>query len=200
MTQIHRAQAIRNLLAAIILLAFTWWLTGCPFPTGAMKLHHYERMCLLDPSEIVFTCESVEEKKLGDPVMLVGVSPHTVQTSSRSHRLNVWPRNPDSATLVVLPSEVQYQPSMIVALAAVDPPAHAARAQLVIDMTTYGDGKIYTAEGERNREVFLFCLEDLPGPECLLNNLFHTRDLPPYTLDFFSAEGTLLETVTNIKE
>lgn len=195
----HRFRAIRNLLLTALVLTVLWWYWRCPLPTPGMELHRGERQNLLDRSTIVFSCESEGERISGDRMMLVGVSKHTVQTRSRTHPFNVWPKNPDGATLVVLPSELQYRPTMIVGLVAAEPPALAVRARLTLDMTAYEQGVVYMVEGERDGEVFLFRLEEPPEREQVLTNLFHTTDLPPYSLEFFGADGALLETVTNIE-
>lgn len=205
MARRHRLRAARNLIAAGVLLVFFWWCCDCPMPTREMELHHHEREYLIDQSSVVLTIESEEEGRLGDPVMLVGVSKRTVQTSSRTHRFNVWPRNPDGATLVVLPSELQYRPTLIAGLAAVEPPALAERAKLTMDMAHYtNDGvqTICTIEGERRDGVFLFRLAEDWDPDhpLALMTIFHTTDLPPYTLEFFDKDGNLLETVTNIDD
>lgn len=198
MARKHRLRAARNLIAAGILLVFFWWCCDCPLPTREMELHHHEREYLIDQSTVVLTIESEGERMLGDPLMLVGVSKHTVQTSSRTHVFNVWPRNPDGATLVALPSELEYKPNMIVGLAAVEPPAPAERAKLTMDLTAYERGMIYSAEGKREGAVFLFQL--MESDRIALDGLFHTTDLPPYTLEFFDKDGNLLETVTNIDD
>lgn len=203
MARKHRLRAARNLIAAGVLLVFFWWCCDCPLPTKEMELHRHEREYLIDQSTVVLTVESEGEGQLGDPVMLVGVSKHTVQTRSRTHGFNIWPKNPEGATLVVLPSELQYQPTLILGLAAVEPPARAERAKLTMDLTAYERGMVYTAEGERERAAFLFLLEEAGtdiGYYSSLNNLFHTTDLPPYTLEFFDEDGNLLETVTNIDD
>lgn len=190
----HRFRAIQNLLAAVLLLLLPWRALGSPLPTREMEMHRAERECLIDPSTVVFTCESQPERELGDPVMLVGVSRYTVQTSSRTHRFNVWPQNPEGATLVVLPSELEYKPEMVVGLVAVEPPAPAETARLTIDLSE-GEGPAHTVSGEKSGAVFLFRLEETESLP--LDGLFHTTELPPYTLDFFAPDGTLLETVTN---
>lgn len=202
MVRKHRTRAIRNLLAAIILLTFFWWMIRCPLLSNDMELHRFERTHLLDPSTIVFSCEGQYDGDLNDCRMLVGVSSRTVQSLGRVSRINVWPRNPNGATLVVLPDFLKFHPTRIAVLAAVDPPALAAQAQLTADMTAYEGGKVYTAEGERNGDVFLFYLEEIVGGESILNNLLNAADtgLPPYTLEFYSADGVLLETATNIEE
>lgn len=218
-TRRHRFRAIRNLLAAVLLLMLPWYALGSPLPTREMELHRSERVCLIDPSTIVFSCESEGERMLGDPLMLVGVSKHTVQTRSRSHQFNIWPKNPGGATLVVLPSELEYNPKLVVGLAAVEPPARAVRARLAMDLTAFvtedeevtcareneQEEKVfrlrrqeesYSIEGEREGAVFLFQLTE--SDRITLDGLFHTTDLPPYTLEFFDKGGNLLETVTNI--
>lgn len=195
----HRFRAIRNLLLTALVLTVLWWYWRCPLPTPEMELHRGERQNLLDRSAIVFSCESEGERISGDRMMLVGVSKHTVQTRSRTHPFNVWPRNPDGATLVVLPSELRYRPTMIAGLVAAEPPARAVRAKLTLDMTAYEQGGVYMVEGERDGEVFLFRVEETPEREQVLDNLFHTTDLPPYALEFFDKDGVLLDTVTNIE-
>lgn len=98
---------------------------------------------------------------------------------------------------MVLPSELQYRPGLVVGLAAVEPPALAEDARLTMDMTAYEKDAVFTAGGERDGTVFLFRLEEPPDSQ-VLHNLFHTTALPPYTLEFFGQDGELLETVTNI--
>lgn len=200
MARKYQIRTIRNLLAAVILLTFFWWIMRCPLHTNERELHRFERTHLLDPSAIVCACEGQYDGEMSDCRMLVGVSPHTVQTLGRVFRIHVWPRNPEGATLVVLPNFLEFYPRRIAVLAAADPPVLAAHARLMIDMTVYEGGKVYTAEGERNRDVFLFYLEEVPGVENILQSLLDAASLPPYTLDFFSADGTLLETVTNIND
>lgn len=202
MARKYQIRTIRNLLTAVILLAFFWWIMRCPLHTNERELHRFERTHLLDPSRIVFSCEGQYDGEMSDCQMLVGVSSHTIQAMSRAFRIRVWPRNLDGATLVVLPNFREFYPTRIAVLAAVDLPVLAAHAQLVIDMTVYAGGKVLTVEGDRNRDAFLFYLEETPGVENVLDNLLDATaaDLPPYTLDFFSADGTLLETVTSIEE
>ena len=134
---------------------------------------------------------------MGDHTILVGVSEHTVQTSYRTSPFNIWPKDPDGATLVMLPSYLQSRPMMTVGLAAVEPPPRAVRARLTVDMTAYEQGTVYTAEGEREGAVFLFRLEETVEREEVLVRLLYTTALPPYTLEFFDNAGALLETVTN---
>lgn len=199
----HRLRGVRNLLLAALLVVLIWWVKDCPLPTREMEFHRYERQSMIDESTIVFSCESEGERMIPgrDPVMLVGVSEKTVQTCSQTHRFNIWPRNPDGATLVVLPSELEYDP-MVAGLVAVEPPARAESARLTINMTYYTNGNeetICTLEGEKEGAVFLFRLAEeweLDHPLALMS-IFYTTNLPPYTLEFFSADGTLLETTTN---
>ena len=83
---------------------------------------------------------------------------------------------------------------MIVGLVAVEPPPLAETARLTIALTKEG-GPVRTAGGIKNGDVFLFRLEEAGDQP--LDGLFHTTELPPYTLEFFRADGTLLDTVTN---
>lgn len=200
MARKHRLRAARNLLAAVVLLVFFWWCCGCPLSDQEAEFHRREREHLIDPSTVVLTVESEEEGRLGDPVMLVGVSRCTVQTRSRTHGFNVWPKNPDGATLVVLPSYLQSRPMMTMGLVAVEPPSRAVRAKLMVDMTAYEQGTVYTAEGEREGAIFLFLLEETVEREQVLIGLLNTTDLPPYMLEFFDRNGVLLDTVTNIDD
>ena len=202
----HRLRAVRNLIAAALLLAVFWWLYGCPLPTREMEFRRDERQHLTGRSDIIFTCESEGEAISGDPMMLVGVAERTVNTRSHTHPFNIWPKNPAGATLVVLPSELECKNRMVVGLAAVEPPASAERALLTIywpfDIWFDGEEVVVTAEGERKGEVFLFWMEeteDVPYNKILrLSRTTRVSDLPPYTLEFFSGDGALLETVTNM--
>ena len=202
----HRLRAVRNLIAAVFLLAVFWWLYGCPLPTRGMEFRRDERQHLTGRSDIIFTCESEGEAISGDPMMLVGVAERTVNTRSHTHPFNIWPKNPAGATLVVLPSELECKNRMVVGLAAVEPPASAERALLTIywpfDIWFDGERVVVTAEGERKGEVFLFRMEETEDvPYKRLRRLFHTTrasELPPYALEFLSGDGALLETVTNM--
>ena len=202
----HRLRAVRNLIAAALLLAVFWWLYGCPLPTREMEFRRDERQHLTGRSDIIFTCESEGEAISGDPMMLVGVAERTVNTRSHTHPFNIWPKNPAGATLVVLPSELECKNRMVVGLAAVEPPASAERALLTIywpfDIWFDGEEVVVTAEGERKGEVFLFWMEtteDVPYNKILrLSRTTRVSDLPPYTLEFFSGDGALLEAVTNM--
>ena len=202
MARKHRLRAARNLIAAGVLLVFFWWCWDCPLPTGEMELHRQEREHMIDQSAVVLTIESEEDGQPGDSVMLVGVSRHTVQARFRTYGFNVWPRNLDGATLVVLPSELQYRPTRVVGLAAVEPSPLAEQARLTMDMAHYtNDGlqTICTIEGEQWEGAFLFRLAEDWEPEhpLALLTFTHTTNLPPYTLEFFDKDGALLETVTN---
>lgn len=202
----HRLRAVRNLIAAALLLAVFWWLYGCPLPTREMEFRRDERQHLTGRSDIIFTCESEGEAISGDPMMLVGVAERTVNTRSHTHPFNIWPKNPAGATLVVLPSELECKNRMVVGLAAVEPPASAERALLTIywpfDIWFDGERVVVTAEGERKGEVFLFRMEtteDVPYNKILrLSRTTRVSDLPPYALEFLSGDGALLETVTNM--
>jgi len=186
----RRIRAIRNILAAVLLLVFFWWTYRCPLPTSEMQFRRYERQMLAERSSIVFSCESEGE------VMLVGVAEGTVHTYSPIRRPYIWPKNPSGSTLVVLPAALAYR-DLTMGLVAVEPPALAERA--VLTLLFDGSEAAVTAAGERREAVFLFRLEETEDlPYAMLKTLFYTTALPPYTLEFYSGDGTLLETVTNI--
>ena len=205
----HRLRAVRTLIAAALLLAVFWWLYSCPLPTREMRLRRSERQLLVGESDIVFSYESGIRVERGSLVMLVSVGERTVQTCSDygdtrvNHRLEVWPKNPAGATLVALYGEIE---GLTAGLVAVEPPASAERAVLTIywpfDIWFDGEEVVVTAEGERKGEVFLFWMEtteDVPYNKILrLSRTTRVSDLPPYTLEFFSGDGALLETVTNM--
>lgn len=104
---------------------------------------------------------------------------------------------------MVLPSELEYEP-MTAGLVAVEPPALAEQARLTMEMSHYtndGEVTVCTLQGEKEGAVFLFRLaeDQAPGHPLALMTLFHTTDLPPYTLEFFSGDGVLLESTANRK-
>lgn len=49
----HRLRAVRNLIAAVLLLAVFWWSYGCPLPTGKMRFHRSARQFLVEESDIL---------------------------------------------------------------------------------------------------------------------------------------------------
>ena len=163
MARKHRLRALRNVLLCVLLLAFLWQVKGCPLPTAEMEFHRRERQHLADESEIVLRCESEAEGWLGEPAMLVGVAARTVHTASRTHRFNVWPKNPDGPTLVVLPSELALRPVLVVGLAAVEPPEQAETALLTLTLpleAAYGEEDVrHVLTGRREGEAFLFRLQ-----------------------------------------
>lgn len=163
MARKHRLRALRNVLLCVLLLAFLWQVKGCPLPTAEMEFHRRERQHLADESEIVLRCESEAEGWLGEPAMLVGVAARTVHTASRTHRFNVWPKNPDGPTLVVLPSELALRPVLVVGLAAVEPPEQAETARLTLTLpleAAYGEEAVrHVLTGRREGEAFLFRLQ-----------------------------------------
>ena len=198
-------RAVRNLIAAVLLLAVFWWSYGCPLPTGKMRFHRSARQFLVEESDIVvISYARGVQGDIKNPVMLVSVGERTVQTYSdyaytRLNPFDVWPKNPAGATLVVLPTELVDKNRLVVGLVAVEPPASAERAVLTMRLQRDGEETVVTNEGEHWDAVFLFWLER--GGEVsygMLRTLLNTTNLPPYTLEFFSRDGKLLETVTNM--
>ena len=203
MRKSYLLRAARNLLLALLLLAALWYVEGCPLPTQEMEFRRMERQRLAGRSEILFRCESQGEAMLGDPNMLLGVTDTAVHTSSDTHPLNVWPRDADGPTLVVLPSELELQPVFTVGLAAVDPPEGTAAARLTITLAFNDWAEDYTVEGERQGAVWLFTLAQRQTEDALrelerqaLSYLTHQQPrtfLYPYTVEFFDADGETLD-------
>ena len=201
----HLLRAGRNLLLAALAAFLIWSMNGYPLPTQEMEFRRLERQRLAGRSEIIFRCESQGEAMLGRPDMLLGVTDTAVHTSSDSHTLRVWPRDADGPTLVVLPSELELQPVFTVGLAAVDPPEGTAAARLTITLSVNDWAEDYTVEGERQGAVWLFTLAQRQTEDALrelerqaLSYLTHQEaetSLYPYTMEFFDADGALLDTL-----
>ena len=169
MAQRHRRRFLRNLLITVLLALVIWYAKGCPLLTQDMELHRRERQRLLPESTVVW---SYQGRQYNDRDMLVGVSPNYVHAYAENYRLTLWPRNRDTATLVVLPDRTRYQDKassyLDPALVAVDPPPQAESARLFLDFTErYADpaagepsvAPTYTLEGERQEGVFFFQLQ-----------------------------------------
>ena len=165
----HQRRVLINLLLIAALALFLWIEDGCPLPTQEMELHRRERQRLLPESTVVW---SYQGRLYNDRDMLVGVSPDYVHAYAENYRLTLWPRNGDTATLVVLPDRTRYQDKassyLGPALLAVDPPPRAVNAQLFLDFTErYADSAAgeppvalaYSLEGERQEGVFFFQLQ-----------------------------------------
>ena len=211
MARKHRLRALRNGLLCVLLLAFLWQVKGCPLPTAEMEFHRRERQHLADESGIVLRCESEAEGWLGEPAMLVGVAARTVHTASRTHRFNVWPKNPDGPTLVVLPSELALRPVLVVGLAAVEPPEQAETARLTLTLpleAAYGEEDVrHVLTGRREGEAFLFRLQPQYDDATSrgraefaeVMSLTHRTagGLPPYELAFFDSGGGHIASYTN---
>lgn len=219
MSRTHRLRFFRNMAVVILCLLVLWAVSGYPLPTTEMGFHRAERQSLAEESTIVFRCRS--EGELPDPTMLLGVTRDAVHTSSHTHFLNVWPKNPQGPTLVILPSELFYDGSRIssytIGLVAVDAPVLAESSRLTLTLTCAGEETDYVMDAQRQGEVFFFQLESrypnvtassaseavqaAQAEEEAFEGLFHwttaTRPMPPYILEFFDADGNLMETFTN---
>ena len=169
MSRKHQRRVLINLLLIAALALFLWMEDGCPLPTQEMELHRRERQRLLPESTVVW---SYQGRLYNDRDMLVGVSPDYVHAYAENYRLTLWPRNGDTATLVVLPDRTRYQDKassyLDPALVAVDPPPQAESARLFLDFGSeevyIDDDKVpvtltYTLEGERQEGVFFFQLQ-----------------------------------------
>lgn len=214
----HQRRIARNMLVMALLLLALWWAKGFPLPTAEMRFHRIERQFLAGESTIVFRGRS--ETELGDPTMLVGVTPTAVHTFSSSDQFSSWPRATSAPTLVVLPSELEERligiTPYVLGLVAVDPPPNAHSAHLSLSLTCGSETVVYSMTGQRQDAAFLFRLESrfptitgVSGPLAIqladaeytaFLSLFRSngrRLLPPYTLTFFAADGTEIARYTN---
>mgnify|MGYP005780326911 CR=1 FL=1 len=211
----HQRRVLINLLLIAALALFLWIEDGCPLPTQEMELHRRERQRLLPESTVVW---SYQGRLYNDRDMLVGVSPDYVHAYAENYRLTLWPRNGDTATLVVLPDRTRYTVQggsyLGPALLAVDPPALAESAQLALTIS-YTDSLsnvmlenvVYQMEGEKQGGCFYFQLklkrDGNNSEEAALWFLVNSFTYPPenlsrypYTLTFYDGDGNLLETVS----
>ena len=211
----HQRRVLINLLLIAALALFLWIEDGCPLPTQEMELHRRERQRLVPESTVVW---SYQGRLHNDRDMLVGVSPDYVHAYAENYRLTLWPRNGDTATLVVLPDRTRYTVQggsyLGPALLAVDPPALAESAQLALTIS-YTDSLgnvmlenvVYQMEGEKQGGCFYFQLKlkrdgnnSEEGALWFLVNSFtyppENLSRYPYTLTFFDGDGYLLETVS----
>ena len=206
MTRKHLRRTARNLLITAVLGALAWIASDFPLPTQELAFRRLERQYLAGRSEIIFRCESQGEARFGHPDMLLGVTDTAVLTSSDTHPFNVWPRDADGPTLVVLPSELVLEPVFTVGLVAVGPPARAETARLTITLSRLDWAEDYAMEGQRQGDVFLFSLAARHGEDDwrshereALSELTHQQPrtfLYPYTVEFFDAGGALLDTLS----
>lgn len=219
MNKRHQRRIARNLLVTALLLLALWWAKGFPLPTAEMRFHRIERQSLAGESTIVFRGRS--EVELGDPTLLVGVTPTAVHTFSASHQFSSWPRAISAPTLVVLPAELEERligiSPYVLGLVAVDPPPSAHSAQLSLSLTCGSETVVYRMTGQRQDAAFLFRLESrfptitgASGPldirladaeyaafSSLGDSISGGHPLPPYTLTFFAADGTEIARYTN---
>ena len=213
MAQRHRRRPLRNLFLILILALVVWYAKGCPLPTQEMELHRWERQRLAPESTVVW---SYQGKRSGDRDMLVGLNPEYVHAYAEDYKLVLWPRNKDTATLVVLPDRTRYTVQggsyLGPAFLAVDPLSQAESARLVISVSYYDsegnsmlEDEVYQMEGEKQGSCFFFQLEmkqsgnnSEEGALWFLANAFSPDVLSsyPYTLTFYDSDGNLLETVS----
>ena len=215
MAQRHRRRFLRNILITVLLALVIWYAKGCPLPTQEMELHRRERQRLLPESTVVW---SYQGRQGNDRDMLVGVSPDYVHAYAENYRLTLWPRNGDTATLVVLPDRTRYTVQggsyLGPALLAVDPPALAESAQLALAISYIDslgnvmlENVVYQMEGEKQGDCFYFQLKlkrdgnnSEEGALWFLVNSFtyppENLSRYPYTLTFYDGNGNLLETVS----
>ena len=198
----YRRRILLDLVVLLAAGALLWGGAGFPLPRG-MTFRAMERQRLLEPSEVV-----LETEVSGGWPVTVGLTDNRIHAAATTlDRFYSWDRTGEPQ-LILLPSE----PSETIALAAVDVPEGTVSARLDLTLCLRDAGKWnpaglslhYTVEGVRTGGGFLFTPEpqadtadsDLAQTEDFLLDYgyyaYLYRDLPPYTLTFYDADGAVL--------
>ncbi len=206
----RRGYRRRILLDLVVLLAagaLLWGGAGFPLPRG-MTFRAMERQRLLEPSEVV-----LETEVSGGWPVTVGLTDNRIHAAATTlDRFYSWDRTGEPQ-LILLPGNLAETP----VFAAVDAPAGTVSASLAMEFSMEGEidheavvtAASYTAEGTPAGALFLFALErQADGSDdaledaehfWFLNGWYssHYRDLPPYTLTFYDADGAVLAVCEN---
>lgn len=189
------ARALRNLLAALILLAAVWELMDMPLP-GRMEFRRLERQALAPPSEIISVIPTRDPFL---PHILIGLTedwamvgvPYSI--SSALSDANIFPLD-EGANLICLRQSVGIpdwagQVLFHAAYAAVRPPENSAAAVLTL---RNADGDFW-AEGIRDGEIFLFYFR---SDEISVQNRLRYPAEYTYELEFYDENGTFIQKVS----
>ena len=196
MKRTYLLRAARNLLLAALAALLIWWTAGFPLPTPELTFRRAERQALAERSELIWQYEGIVG---GDEDLLVGLADRFVHVWHPNGYVLFWPRQ-EGGTLVPLPAETRYQdrgssytgPALLVP----DPPEGAESARLTITLGDPGWQGEYQAEGERQGQVLFFQLHHEASFRMLTDERPLTFRSIPYTLEFFDANGMLLDTLS----
>ena len=196
MKRTYLLRTARNLLLAALAALLIWWTAGFPLPTPELTFRRAERQALAERSELVWQYEGIVG---GDVDLLVGLADRFVHVWHPNGYVLFWPRQ-EGGTLVPLPAETRYQdrgssytgPALLVP----DPPEGAESARLTITLGDPGWQGEYQAEGERQGQVLFFQLHREASFRMLTDERPLTFRSIPYTLEFFDANGMLLDTLS----
>jgi len=194
------AKSLRNLTAALLLLAAAWEALDMPLPAGA-EFRRLERQSLAPPSEIAAAVPT------GDPFapkVLIGlgqgwaVAGAPYPLSSTLSDLDVYPLS-DGPALIPLPQTVARpdnagHPQFYAAYAALCPPSDAARAVL----TLHNEDGDFMVEGVREGAVFLFYARPAPdgAGRVSISRSWFQPELFTYELAFYDGQDNLLQEIT----
>lgn len=210
MSEAHRFRALRNLFIIALLLAFLWFLGGCPLPTLAMEMHRAERQRIAEESQILWRYDGIQA---GDRDILVGITADAVHTYAENRGVQIWPRNGDTPTLVILPERTRYYNKgsfLGPAFLAIDVPAQAETARLSITYREESGARLdYVIQGQKQEGVFFFQME--AQHQYAENDLFALENgfffsllqfedpgkAYSYILEFFDAGGNTMQTLSN---
>lgn len=215
----YRRRCIRNFVLSALLLLLIWTAAGYPLP-ASLAMGRLEDRNLLEHARMVL---EINGTMGGDSDMVVGVTDRHVHTFWLDREsITVWERRGTEPTLVPLPDRTRYQKKggsyLAPALVAVDAPDGAASARVTMELTYLGEingvdvdwSDTYVVEGEQMGVCWFFQLthkydRDGVSAASLAEErwldfsspfLFPYKGLPPYTLEFFDAEGESLGTFT----
>lgn len=202
----HRLRFFRNLLVIALLWLAIWSANHYPLPTAEMEFRRAERQVIAPKSSIIW---SLPDEKGRRPA-IAGLTPTAVHTYDGAF-LTVWPRSQEGCTLVPLPRQHLYDSPDDLIFLLLDPPKEAASVRLTITMLYLDVDRgewveDYTVEVPLEERFTLLHFQQKYGDEREMTMFgFWANTSPnsltglnfPYTLEFFDANGKLLDTVTN---
>ena len=187
------AKSLRNLTAALLLLAAAWEALDMPLPAGA-EFRRLERQSLAPPSEIAAVIPTGEPFSpriwlgFGEGWAVAG-TPYRLSSALSDSRIYPLSGGPELICLGrgVVRHDETGQPLAHAVYAALRPPADSVRAVLPL---RNADGD-FTAEGVREGGLFLFRLH--PEGRAAMHGFWFSPDGYSYELTFCNGDGTMLE-------
>ena len=187
------AKCLRNLTAALLLLAAAWEALDMPLPAGA-EFRRLERQSLAPPSEIAAVIPTGEPFSpriwlgFGEGWAIAG-TPYRLSRTLSDSRIYPLSGGPELICLGrgVVRHDKTGQPLAHAVYATLQPPADSMRAVLTL---RNADGD-FTAEGVREGGLFLFRLR--PEGRAAMHGFWFSPDGYSYELTFYNGDGMMLE-------